>query len=202
MLPLPGATTRALSLAFIALKRTLRHRSPSLPLCFRCQTINPLLNQNGDTCIACGHPFIRSFVSFEGTPRHRPATSQPPPREAPRLSARNRRGPALPVVRFVPERGISPEEALMLLRRDAPPKEPKRDKGPANPWASNDPDVNVLSLAGDVEHAQSGSHFDIDDPFTKARNSARFCAIRRTSAQLCAILRHSAQFGAVRRHSP
>ena len=53
------------------------HRPPSLPLCFRCQTINPLLNQNGDKCIACGHPFIRSFVSFEGTqPRHRPATTR------------------------------------------------------------------------------------------------------------------------------
>ena len=79
----------------------------------------------------------------------------------------------------------------MLLRRDAPPKEPKRDKGPANPWASNDPDVNVLSLAGDVEHAQSGSHFDIDDPFTKARHSAQFGAIRRTSVPFCAIRRHS-----------
>ena len=61
------------------------HRSPSLPLCFRCQTINPLLNQNGDKCIACGHPFIRSFVSFEGTPRHRPAT-----RPATRRPARHR----------------------------------------------------------------------------------------------------------------
>ena len=111
----------------------------------------------------------------------------------------------------------------MLLRRDAPPKEPKRDKGPANPWASNDPDVNVLSLAGDVEHAQSGSHFDIDDPFTKARsairrNSAQFGALRRNSAQFCAIPRHSsdaastrpprrailrnsAQFGAILRNS-
>ena len=85
----------------------------------------------------------------------------------------------------------------MLLRRDAPPKEPKRDKGPANPWASNDPDVNVLSLAGDVEHAQSGSHFDIDDPFTKARHSAQFGAIRRSSARFCAIRRNSAPFGAI-----
>ena len=111
-----------------------------LQTCFRCQTINPLLNQNGDKCIQCHHPFIRSFCSFE----------------------------ALPVVRFVPERGISPEEALALLRRDAPPKEPKREKAVENPWAASEgPDVNVLSLAGDVEHAQSGQ-IDIDDPFTKA----------------------------------
>ena len=26
------------------------------PSCFRCQTINPLLNQGGDKCTACGHP--------------------------------------------------------------------------------------------------------------------------------------------------
>ena len=35
-----------------------------MPSCFRCQTTNPLLNQNGDRCTACAHPFVRSFASF------------------------------------------------------------------------------------------------------------------------------------------
>ena len=50
-----------------------------MPSCFRCQTTNPLLNQNGDRCTACAHPFVRSFASFE----------------------------PLPLVRFMPERRIS-----------------------------------------------------------------------------------------------
>ena len=111
-----------------------------LPSCFRCQTTNPLLNQAGDRCTACAHPFIRSFSSFE----------------------------PLPLVRFVPERRISQEEALSLLRRAPPPKQPRKQEAtPANPWGGNDgPDVQTLSLAGDVEHLES--HMDIDDPFTKA----------------------------------
>ena len=38
----------------------------------------------------------------------------------------------------------------------------------ANPWSGGEaPDVQTLSLAGDVE--QMGAHMDIDDPFTKAK---------------------------------
>ena len=37
----------------------------------------------------------------------------------------------------------------------------------ANPWSGGEaPDVQTLSLAGDVE--QMAAHMDIDDPFTKA----------------------------------
>lgn len=111
-----------------------------MPPCFRCQTTNPLLNQNGDRCTACAHPFVRSFASFE----------------------------PLPLVRFMPERRISQEEALSLIRREPPPRQAQR-KGEqvANPWSGGEaPDVQTLSLAGDVE--QLGAHMDIDDPFTKA----------------------------------
>ena len=110
-----------------------------LPSCFRCQTTNPLLNQGGDRCTACAHPFVRSFTSFE----------------------------PLPLVRFMPERRISQEEALSLIRREPPPRQAaNRPRQPANPWQPEDPDVQTLSLAGDVEHMQA--HVDIDDPFTKA----------------------------------
>lgn len=61
-----------------------------LPSCFRCQAINPLVNQAGDRCIACAHPMIRSFCNFE----------------------------LLPLVRFVPARDVSLQEAITLIRRD------------------------------------------------------------------------------------
>ena len=123
---------------------TIRSRPPTddeelLPSCFRCQTINPLLNPQGDRCTACGHPFLRSFVNFE----------------------------LLPLVRFQPTRDISPTEAVQLLRREAPPRKPSRPKEPQNPWANDGPDVNVLSLAGDAEAAENAA-MDFDDPFTKA----------------------------------
>ena len=111
------------------------------PSCFRCQTINPLLNLAGDKCTACGHPFVRSFVNFE----------------------------MLPLVRFQPSRDIDKVEVLALLRREPPPRKPKQAKGPANPWENSGPDVQTLALGGDIDQIeQSGGALDIDDPFTKA----------------------------------
>jgi len=97
-------------------------------------------HRTGDRCTACAHPFVRSFASFE----------------------------PLPLVRFVPERRISQEEALSLVRREAPPRQAARkEEQAANPWSGGEaPDVQTLSLAGDVE--QMAAHMDIDDPFTKA----------------------------------
>ena len=57
-------------------------------MCYRCQTTNPLLNNNrGNHCINCGQPTIHSFISFE----------------------------VLPLVEFVLENDIPDEEALSLL---------------------------------------------------------------------------------------
>merc|ERR1719446_617848 len=112
-----------------------------LPSCFRCQTVNPLLNQGGDRCIACGHVFVRSFCSFE----------------------------ILPLVRFTPPPSVSPTEALMLIRRDPPPKQLKQNRAPSNPWRENEgPDVHSMGLAGDLEAVEQEGILDVDDPFTKA----------------------------------
>ena len=91
---------------------TIRARPPAdddelQPSCFRCQTINPLLNPQGDKCTACGHPFIRSFVNFEH----------------------------LPLVRFMPTRDIRGDEAISLIRRAPPLRRPRsarsrRTRGP------------------------------------------------------------------------
>lgn len=61
-----------------------------LPVCYRCSTSNPLLNTQGDLCVNCAHPFIRSFISFE----------------------------TLPLVEFVLEPGITDEEATQLIAMD------------------------------------------------------------------------------------
>lgn len=45
-------------------------REELLPVDYRSSTVNPLLNPNGtgDVCVHSGHPFVRSFVSFENLP--------------------------------------------------------------------------------------------------------------------------------------
>lgn len=50
--------------------RPYADREELLPVDYRSSTINPLLNPNntGDVCINSGHPFVRSFVSFESLP--------------------------------------------------------------------------------------------------------------------------------------
>jgi len=109
-----------------------------LPSCFRCQTINPLVNQAGDRCIACAHPMMRSFCNFE----------------------------LLPLVQFQPSRDVSPQDAVALIRRDPPPKKPRGRPAPSNPWQSDGPDVQTLMLGG--EDQSDLGMLDIDDPFTKA----------------------------------
>jgi intraflagellar transport protein 122 len=58
-----------------------------LPLCYRCNHHNPLLNPKGNDCTNCGQPFVFSFASFE----------------------------ALPLVEFVIPDDITDEEAFALI---------------------------------------------------------------------------------------
>lgn len=39
-----------------------------MPLCFRCLSVNPLINLLGDRCTSCSNPFIRSPISYEILP--------------------------------------------------------------------------------------------------------------------------------------
>ncbi|CAH1783917.1 unnamed protein product [Owenia fusiformis] len=68
-----------------------------LPLCYRCSTTNPLLNNQGNQCINCSQPFVHSFVSFE----------------------------VLPLVEFVLEDGVEDEEAVRLIDLEPPRKRNK-----------------------------------------------------------------------------
>jgi len=77
--------------------KPIRDNADHLPVCFRCSATNPLLNPftskfaKGDVCTNCGHPFVRSFITFD----------------------------VLPLVEFVPHPDISDEEAIELIRRPA-----------------------------------------------------------------------------------
>ncbi|KAJ3215015.1 hypothetical protein HDU67_000968 [Dinochytrium kinnereticum] len=84
---------------------TIRSKSPVdredlLPVCFACSTVNPLIHLKGDACASCSEPFIRSFYSFE----------------------------TLPLVQFVPDDGISDEDAEMLIRSE-PAAAPSKKSG-------------------------------------------------------------------------
>lgn len=60
------------------------------PVCNRCMNINALINQSGDHCTACGHPFVRNYVGFD----------------------------TLPLVEFVPDRRIPAKQVLELLKEE------------------------------------------------------------------------------------
>jgi len=61
-----------------------------LPVCNWCMTTNPLLRSNLDSCVNCGHPFLRTFLGFE----------------------------CLPLVEFEPEPDIPMDEAMKLIARE------------------------------------------------------------------------------------
>ncbi|XP_033721358.1 intraflagellar transport protein 122 homolog isoform X8 [Tursiops truncatus] len=63
-----------------------------VPLCYRCSTNNPLLNNLGNVCINCRQPFVFSASSYE----------------------------VLHLVEFYLEEGITDEEAISLIDLEAP----------------------------------------------------------------------------------
>jgi intraflagellar transport protein 122 len=77
--------------------KPVRDDPEHLPVCYRCGSVNPLLNPftnrfaKGDVCTNCGHPFVRSFINFD----------------------------ILPLVEFVPEPQISDDEAIEMIRQPA-----------------------------------------------------------------------------------
>ncbi|XP_045581276.1 intraflagellar transport protein 122 homolog [Procambarus clarkii] len=113
------------------------------PLCYRCSTTNPLVNNNGNQCVNCSHPFVYSFVSFE----------------------------ILPLVEFVLEEGITDEEAVRLIQHSGGGGSARDKKGSVgenddeeedNHWKQTDSGgAQALTLDTSPTHSQND-----DDPFT------------------------------------
>lgn len=96
-------------------------------MCYRCSTNNPLLNNQGNVCINCRQPFVFSASSYE----------------------------VLPLVQFYLEEGITDEEAVALIDREAPKTEQKKDT-----WQETTiGDSQTLHLDDDMAKIEA-------DPFT------------------------------------
>nr|XP_055048391.1 intraflagellar transport protein 122 homolog isoform X4 [Misgurnus anguillicaudatus] len=88
----------SMELSCLTVRSKPYHDSEDLiPMCYRCSTNNPLLNNQGNSCINCRQPFIYSASSYE----------------------------VLPLVEFYLEEDISDEEAVSLIDLEVPRVEGK-----------------------------------------------------------------------------
>jgi intraflagellar transport protein 122 len=91
VLRVPPTWQHQIDLSCLAIRsKAYSDQDDLLPVCNWCMTTNPLLRSNLDSCVNCGHPFIRTFLGFD----------------------------ILPLVEFQPEAGIPMDEALKLILRD------------------------------------------------------------------------------------
>ncbi|XP_050168667.1 intraflagellar transport protein 122 homolog isoform X2 [Myiozetetes cayanensis] len=92
-LHIPARFQKSFELGSLTIRSKPFHDSEELlPLCYRCSTNNPLLNNLGNVCINCRQPFIFSASSYE----------------------------VLHLVEFYVEDGITDEEAVALIDLEAP----------------------------------------------------------------------------------
>ncbi|KAM7095872.1 intraflagellar transport protein 122 homolog isoform X1 [Ciconia boyciana] len=92
-LQIPVRFQKSIELGSLTIRSKPFHDSEELvPLCYRCSTNNPLLNNLGNVCINCRQPFVFSASSYE----------------------------VLHLVEFYLEDGITDEEAVALIDLEAP----------------------------------------------------------------------------------
>ncbi|XP_063518702.1 intraflagellar transport protein 122 homolog isoform X24 [Pongo pygmaeus] len=91
---IPARFQKSIELGTLTIRAKPFHDSEELvPLCYRCSTNNPLLNNLGNVCINCRQPFIFSASSYD----------------------------VLHLVEFYLEEGITDEEAISLIDLEIPP---------------------------------------------------------------------------------
>uniref|UniRef100_A0A8D2DF58 Intraflagellar transport protein 122 homolog n=1 Tax=Sciurus vulgaris TaxID=55149 RepID=A0A8D2DF58_SCIVU len=89
----PARFQKSIELGSLTIRSKPFHDSEELvPLCYRCSTNNPLLNNLGNVCVNCRQPFVFSASSYE----------------------------VLHLVEFYLEEGITDEEAVALIDLEAP----------------------------------------------------------------------------------
>ncbi|XP_037240978.1 intraflagellar transport protein 122 homolog isoform X3 [Falco rusticolus] len=92
-LQIPARFQKSIELGSLTIRSKPFHDNEELvPLCYRCSTNNPLLNNLGNVCINCRQPFVFSASSYE----------------------------VLHLVEFCLEDGITDEEAVALIDLEAP----------------------------------------------------------------------------------
>ncbi|NXV77562.1 IF122 protein, partial [Atlantisia rogersi] len=92
-LQIPARFQKSIELGSLAIRSKPFHDSEELvPLCYRCSSNNPLLNNLGNVCVNCRQPFVFSASSYE----------------------------VLHLVEFYLEDGITDEEAVALIDLEAP----------------------------------------------------------------------------------
>ncbi|XP_064289253.1 intraflagellar transport protein 122 homolog isoform X2 [Passer domesticus] len=92
-LQIPDRFQKSVELGSLTIRSKPFHDSEELvPLCYRCSTNNPLLNNLGNVCVNCRQPFVFSASSYE----------------------------VLHLVEFYLEDGITDEEAVALIDLEAP----------------------------------------------------------------------------------
>ncbi|XP_015286807.3 intraflagellar transport protein 122 homolog isoform X3 [Macaca fascicularis] len=103
---IPARFQKSIELGTLTIRAKPFHDSEELvPLCYRCSTNNPLLNNLGNVCINCRQPFIFSASSYD----------------------------VLHLVEFYLEEGITDEEAISLINLEVPrPKQDNRQQEIAN----------------------------------------------------------------------
>ncbi|XP_075570567.1 intraflagellar transport protein 122 homolog isoform X10 [Pelecanus crispus] len=100
-LQIPARFQKSIELGSLTIRSKPFHDSEELvPLCYRCSTNNPLLNNLGNVCINCRQPFVFSASSYE----------------------------VLHLVEFYLEDGITDEEAVALIDLEAPRSSKREDK--------------------------------------------------------------------------
>ncbi|NXA54732.1 IF122 protein, partial [Nothocercus julius] len=100
-LQIPARFQKSIELGSLTIRSKPFHDSEELvPLCYRCSTNNPLLNNLGNVCINCRQPFVFSASSYE----------------------------VLHLVEFYLEDGITDEEAVALIDLEAPRSNKRANK--------------------------------------------------------------------------
>ncbi|RHY86259.1 hypothetical protein DYB35_010538 [Aphanomyces astaci] len=117
-------------------------RDELLPVDYRSSTTNPLLNPNGtgDVCVHSGHPFVRSFASFE----------------------------SLPLVEFQPTPDLTDEEAIALVELLPPSVGNDDEQEGGDPWKTTDAGHTQSMRLGDDADVGGGSHNDKGKPLSGA----------------------------------
>ncbi|XP_076202856.1 intraflagellar transport protein 122 homolog isoform X2 [Aptenodytes patagonicus] len=100
-LQIPARFQKSIELGSLTIRSKPFHDSEELvPLCYRCSTNNPLLNNLGNVCINCRQPFVFSASSYE----------------------------VLHLVEFYLEDGITDDEAVALIDLEAPTLNKRENK--------------------------------------------------------------------------